>query len=70
MQTSPLRLFLPNIALSSLFDYYIVSDGENNNKKRGDILYLVQNICEELQRAVNRLQKNYISISSLRLCRG
>nr|DAQ26521.1 MAG TPA: hypothetical protein [Caudoviricetes sp.] len=37
--------------------------------ERGDILYLVQNIYAGLQRAVNRLQKNCISISSLRSCR-
>nr|DAR19201.1 MAG TPA: hypothetical protein [Caudoviricetes sp.] len=55
--------------LSSLFDCYIVSDRENNNKKRGDILYLVQNIYAKSQRAANKLQKNCISISSLRLCR-
>nr|DAP31666.1 MAG TPA: hypothetical protein [Caudoviricetes sp.] len=56
--------------LSSLFDYYIVSDGENNNKKRGDILYLVLNIYDKLQRAASRLLKNCTSISSLRSCRG
>lgn len=38
--------------------------------ERGDILYLVQNIYDKLQRAVNKLPKNCISISSLRSCRG
>ena len=37
--------------------------------ERGDILYLVQNIYGKLQKAVNRLLKNCISISSLRPCR-
>nr|DAP85621.1 MAG TPA: hypothetical protein [Caudoviricetes sp.] len=37
--------------------------------ERGDILYLVQNIYAKSQRAVNRLPKNCISISSLRSCR-
>lgn len=51
-------------------EHYAIKYNENNDDdERGDMLYLVQNIYVGLQRAVNKLLKNCISISSLRSCR-